>query len=126
MLQLFLKIIKFGLAGTVGIFIDFGITWLCKEKLRWNKYLSNVIGFSLAVVNNYILNRIWTFKSTNPRWEAEFGRFVLLSLIGLGLNNLFLYLFHQKLKMNFYAGKLVATLIVFVWNFTSNLVFNFH
>ncbi len=125
MLQLFLKIIKFGLAGSVGIVIDFGFTWLCKEKLKWNKYLSNIIGFSLAVINNYILNRIWTFKSTNPRWETEFGKFVLLSLIGLGLNNLFLYLFHQRLKMNFYAGKLVATLLVFIWNFSSNLVFNF-
>ena len=38
--------------------VDFGMTWLCKEKLRWNKYLSNSIGFVLAATNNYIWNRL--------------------------------------------------------------------
>ena len=125
MAAMFWKIIKFGFAGAIGMAIDFGTTWLCREKLQWNKYIANSTGFTVAVINNYIINRIWTFHSTNSNWHAEFGKFLVFSLVGLALNNLFVFLLHSRFKMNFYLSKLIATLLVFVWNFTSNYFFNF-
>ncbi|RFM26604.1 GtrA family protein [Deminuibacter soli] len=119
------KFLKFGVVGVMGVVIDFGLTWFFKEKLRWNKYLANVTGFSVAVINNFFFNRFWTFKSTNPNWGLEFGKFALVSTIGLLLNNLCIYIFHQRLKFNFYTAKVFATGIVFVWNFTSNMFFTF-
>ena len=121
----FWKIIKFGVTGAVGMLIDFGVTWLCREKLKWNKYIANTTGFSLAATNNFIINRNWTFKSVNPNWHLEFEKFLVFSLIGLALNNLFVFLFNDKLKLNFSLSKLVATILVFIWNFTSNYYFNF-
>ena len=35
------KFIKFGIVGGTGIIVDFSITWICKEKLQLNKYISN-------------------------------------------------------------------------------------
>lgn len=125
MLEKFFTVLRFGITGSMGMAIDFGITWFCKEKLKWNKYLANSTGFVIAVINNYIINRIWTFKSTNPNWEVEFEKYFLFSLIGLLLNNSFVYLFHQKLKWNFYASKLAASALVFIWNFSSNYFLNF-
>ena len=66
-----LKFIKFGVVGFSGVFVDFGITYLCKEKIKINKYVSNAIGFICAATSNYILNRIWTFESEN----ADVGTF---------------------------------------------------
>lgn len=120
-----IKFLKFGVVGTTGLFVDFGITYLCKEKLKWNKFVANSCGFSMAVINNYLLNRFWTFNSSNTQWQAEFGKFVLFSLVGLGLNNLLLYLFHNKLHIKFYVSKGMATVCVFVWNFLSNYFFTF-
>ena len=60
------KLFKFIIVGFFGLFIDFGLTVICKEKLSLNKYLSNSIGFLLAVSSNYFLNRVWTFGSKNP------------------------------------------------------------
>jgi putative flippase GtrA len=57
------KFIKFCIVGFSGVFVDFGITWLAKERLRANKYLANSIGFICAASSNYLLNRNWTFKS---------------------------------------------------------------
>ena len=105
--------------------IDFGTTWFCREKLKWNKYLANTIGFTLAAINNFIINRLWTFKSINPNWHVEFGKFVLFSLVGLGLNNLVVFILHGRYKVNFYVSKVIATLLVFAWNFTTNYYFNF-
>lgn len=117
--------IKFGLVGLLGMIIDFGITWLCKEKLKWNKYVANGCGFTLAVVSNYSINRLWTFTSNNPHWLKEFSIFLTVSLIGLLLNTTFLYFFHQKKNKNFYLAKFLAILIVFIWNFLANFFFNF-
>jgi len=125
MWPLFYSAVKFAAVGLLGMGIDFFITWICKEKLQINKFIANGIGFSIAVVNNYIFNRIWTFSSKNPQVFQQFLYFLGISSIGLLLNTSFLYLFHQKLKLNFYLSKLLAIGIVFIWNFTANLLFTF-
>jgi len=125
-MELIFRILKFGLTGLIGMAIDFGATWLGKEILKINKYIANAIGFSLAVTNNYLINRVWTFQSTNTHWGTEFGKFLIVSLIGLGLNTLIIYLFHQRKNgTNFYVAKCFAILIVFVWNFLANMLFTF-
>ena len=120
-----LKFMKFCLVGFSGMLVDFGATWLCKEKFKWNKYVSNSIGFVLAATNNYIWNRWWTFQSDNANIPIEYGKFLVISVIGLGLNNLVIYLLHEKLKWNFYLAKLIAVGVVTVWNFTMNYRFTF-
>ena len=122
---LILKFLKFCVVGFSGMVVDFGFTWLCKEKFKWNKYVSNSIGFVLAATNNYIWNRVWTFQSDNANIPIEYGKFLMISVIGLGLNNLVLYLLHEKLKLNFYFAKLIAIGVVTVWNFVMNYRFTF-
>ncbi|MDY0370464.1 MAG: GtrA family protein, partial [Bacteroidales bacterium] len=71
---LFERFVKFGLVGFSGMLIDFGITYITKEKLGWQKYISNATGFLLAASSNYLLNRIWTFRSVNPAILIEYSR----------------------------------------------------
>ena len=125
MYSFILKMTKFGLTGLFGMLIDFGTTWLCKERFKWNKYIANGCGFTLAVICNYWINRHWTFTSNNPLWLKEFITFLSISLIGLLLNTTFLYFFHNRKDKNFYIAKFLAILIVFVWNFLANYFFNF-
>lgn len=122
---LIVKFLKFCVVGFSGMLVDFGTTWLCKEKFGWNKYLSNSIGFVLAATNNYLWNRLWTFQSKNKNIPVEYGKFFLISVIGLGINNLVVFLLHGKLKLNFYLAKIFAIGIVTVWNFTMNYLLTF-
>ena len=119
------KFIKFCVVGFSGMVVDFGVTWLCKEKFGWNKYLSNSLGFVLAATNNYIWNRLWTFQSTSAEIPVEYGKFLIIAIIGLGINNLVIYLLHDKLKLNFYLAKLFAIGVVTLWNFIMNYLFTF-
>ncbi|GAB4323448.1 MAG: hypothetical protein Kow00127_16150 [Bacteroidales bacterium] len=119
------KLIKFSFVGLSGMGVDFGFTWLCKEIFRIPKYISNAIGFSLAATSNWYLNRIWTFHSTNPDLFQEFGFFFLISLIGLGLNTLLLWIQVSRFDMPFYRSKLVATILVTGWNFLANSYITF-
>ena len=128
------QVIKFGVVGFWGLFVDFGATWLLKERVKLNRYISSSIGFLLAVSSNYILNRIWTFGSTNPDIGSEYSMFLIISIIGLVINNLILYLFSEKIempffpkneKLRFYLSKLIATATVMGWNFLMNYFFTF-
>lgn len=124
--ELFRKFVKFGLVGTSGVFVDFGITGLLREVLRLNQYVANSTGFLCAVVSNYLLNRKWTFRSRDPRVAAQFSKFLLASLIGLGLNNAMIYLLHEQAGVGFYWAKIIATGLVMIWNFWANYAFTFH
>ena len=119
------KFVKFCVVGFSGMVVDFGVTWLCKEKFKWNKYLSNSLGFVLAATNNYIWNRLWTFQSTSAEIPVEYSKFLIIAIIGLGINNLVIYLLHDKLKLNFYLSKLIAVGVVTIWNFVMNYLFTF-
>lgn len=117
------KFLKFVIVGFSGLIVDFSITILLKEKLKVNRYISSSAGFTIAASSNYLFNRFWTFESNNPKILLEFGTFFIISLIGLIINNLFLYLFEKKLR--FYFAKFLAIMITSLWNFTANYYLNF-
>ena len=119
------KLLKFTLVGFSGLIIDFGITFICKEKIILNKYISNSIGFVFAALSNYIFNRIWTFGSNNPELLIEFSSFLLVSIIGLFINTSILWQIHNNLKVNFYLSKFGAIVVTTLWNFLANYYFTF-
>jgi putative flippase GtrA len=119
------KFIRFGLVGISGMGVDFGTTYLCKEIIRIPKYIANAIGFTLAASSNYIFNRIWTFHSQDPGILVEYSKFFFISLIGLGINTLILWILVSRFNRNFYISKLFAIGITMIWNFLANLLFTF-
>lgn len=122
---LIVKFLKFGVVGFSGVIIDYGITFLLKEVLKIHKYLANSLGFICAATSNYFLNRIWTFKSHDPEILIQYTKFIVISIIGLGINNLVIFFLNDKKNMNFYLAKLFAIGVVTVWNFFMNYIYTF-
>jgi putative flippase GtrA len=118
------KFLKFGIVGFSGMVIDFSITILLKEKIKIHRYIASSAGFTIAASSNYLFNRIWTFGSDNPRVLVEYGTFILISVIGLAINNLFLFIFERKAK--FYLAKFLAIIVTMIWNFFANYFVTFH
>ncbi len=119
------EFIKFCVVGGSGVGVDFGTTYLLKERIRLNKYIANSIGFICATTTNYILNRIWTFTNHDPAIAQQYLTFLGISIVGLGINNGVIYLLADRMRMNFYLSKLFATGIVTIWNFLMNYYFTF-
>ncbi|MBS1558005.1 MAG: GtrA family protein [Bacteroidetes bacterium] len=123
---MFLKFLKFGLVGISGMAVDFGITYLAKEKIRINKYAANTLGFFCAASSNYIFNRLWTFESSDPAIAFQYIKFLSLAGVGVLLSNTIIYLLHEKQKWNFYFAKLISIGVVLFWNFFANYFFTFN
>ncbi|MCB0806342.1 MAG: GtrA family protein [Bacteroidales bacterium] len=119
------KLLKFAVVGFSGVFVDFSFTFVSKEWLRIPRYIANAIGFTLASGWNYYFNRIWTFESHNPEIMMEFSMFFTVSLIGLLVNTLVLWLLVSKFKRHFYLSKIFAIAVASLWNFLANYYITF-
>jgi SAM-dependent methyltransferase len=69
------RFFKFCVVGGIGAIITWGLTWLLTEKMSLWYMFSVVIATGIAMINNYILNSTWTFKTvtepTNPAYDWE-------------------------------------------------------
>jgi len=124
-IQPYKKIIKFGVVGLSGFIIDFGVLLFLVEVLKINLYLANAVSFGLAVVNTFLLNKFWTFRSKRTDYTQEFVQFLIVSLIGLTLSLVGLRLLVQ-LGLWYVLAKIITVAGVAIWNFSINNFWTFH
>lgn len=117
--------LRFCVVGALGVLIDMGITFSCKEWIKMNKYVANAIGFLVAASSNFFLNRWWAFQSTSADISIQYIKFVTIASLGLLMNTFIIYLLTDKLRWNFYISKITAMGLVTFWNFFMNYLFTF-
>ena len=127
---LILKFLKFGVVGASGMVVHFSVLYLFREVVGLNSFVANTIGFVTAATTNYILNRIWTFRSHEKQVGVEYLKFILVSVIGLGINNGTLWLGSHLLPAwtddwRFYILWVFAVGVTTLWNFFGNMLFTF-
>lgn len=124
MLRLFQQIVKFGIVGFLAFCVDYGILFLLTDILGCNYLLSSAIAFSISTVFNYIFSMKFVFISKdNANKIAEFTIFVLLSLSGVGITVLLMYIFVDCINLHYLIAKIVVTLIVMFYNFVTRKLF---
>ncbi|MBQ8212411.1 MAG: GtrA family protein [Clostridia bacterium] len=118
------QILKFGVVGGLAFVIDYSILILLTEVFEINYLVSSAISFTCSVIFNYILSIKWVFLSNhNHKKGTEFVVFIILSVLGLGLNELIMYVSVDLLTINYMIAKIGATAIVMVYNFITRKLF---
>jgi Predicted membrane protein len=144
--RLLAQIMKFGVVGVACFLIDYVIGIVVLNiilKLSGEQYFElasmagSALGFTVSVIINYILSFKFVFeRKEDLNRKAEFVVFIVLSVIGLGLNQFIIWVcvgplygnvafLRRLLNYNFaYTGaKVVATAVVMVYNFVSRKIF---
>jgi putative flippase GtrA len=116
----------FLVAGGVGFGVDVGIATCLLKTKKVPLLIANSFGFIIGVIVKYIINRICTFNSDDPNILAQFGKFMLISLVGLVMVNYIVYYLHTQKQKKFMFSKIMAMLVFMVWNFTANYFFTFN
>lgn len=137
MKQLINQIIKFGIVGFFCFFIDFGITTGLTNLLGVHYLISKFLGFVISAIVNYLLSIkfVFTHKKEMDK-KKEFIVFLILSAIGLGINEIVMFCcmdgvyMHSETLQNLLSEKLmvvpstiIATGVVMVYNFISRKLF---
>ena len=124
MKKLIAQFMKFGVVGVIAFVIDYGLLALLTEVFSVNYLVSATISFTVSVIFNYIasMRYVFTHKEDMSR-RREFVIFVILSVIGLLINNLCMWAGVELFGIHYLITKIVATAIVMVWNFVTRKIF---
>ena len=115
--KLFKQLFRFGIVGGIAFLIDFGIFALLTH-LGMHYLIAQIISFSISLAFNYVASIKWVFdaKKQTPK---EIIIFVSLSVVGLGIYELLLFIGIDKLHFHELIVKLFATAVVMVFNFVT-------
>ena len=117
------QFMKFGVVGIIAFFIDYGVLMLLSQGFGVDAVLSAGISFCVSVVFNYVASMRFVFTHRDDLSRSrEFVIFIILSAIGLVINELIMLAGVAALgdsALMVTITKLVATVIVMVWNFFS-------
>ncbi|MCU0521830.1 MAG: GtrA family protein [Anaerolineae bacterium] len=132
------RFLKFGVVGTIGAVVDFGILYVLHAVLHWPLALSNTISFTCAVISNFTWNRFWTYPDSRSKpISAQLVQFFVVNIAGWAINTGILLALNEPFtalaatilgvadptsahKLGYNAAKVLATGVVMFWNFFVN------
>lgn len=124
MKKLIAQVLKFGVVGGTAFLIDYSIMIALTEFFGINYLISSGISFVVSVIYNYILSVHWVFDvDKDGDKKKEFIVFILLSVIGLGLNQLLMWVFVSRVHVFYMLAKIFVTAIVMIYNFVTRKFF---
>ena len=119
-----MRFLKFSLVGLSGVLVNEGLLWLLTENLGLYYLLSAAIAVETAIITNFILNDIWTFRDRRtPGTRSLLGRglkFNLVSLGGLGINIAILWTVTEVVGISYLISNLIGIAGATLWNYTIN------
>lgn len=123
-----LRFLQFCVVGSSGVVVDTALLYLLSDPstLALGLTRSKFVASETAIVSNFLLNDLWTFRDMaklQPGMRARLRRFVSFNVIcstGLLWNLLLLNLMFNVLHMNRYVANLIAIALVTGWNYWLN------
>jgi len=128
------QFIKFCVVGAIGTVVDWGIFYpanffllrgFSQVNIQAIRQISKGISFIVSATVNYVLNRKWTFRSREKAIAQQAGKFFLVALGGLAINQIFFYLATGILLWRNIFGLILGTAAATLWNFFVNKKWTF-
>ena len=115
---------KFCTVGAIGYCVNLAVYSVLLNAANQHYLTAAACSFLVAVSNNYVLNRVWTFRGERGHIAYQGLQFLAVSLVALGANLLVL----QGL-VALGSGKIVAQAIAIIvvtpLNFVGNKLWSF-
>lgn len=122
--KLLIQIFRFGIVGGIAFAIDYLVLILCRELLHLPILVSSAIAFAISVIFNYILSIAWVFDVNKEKDKKKnFIIFIVLSIVGLIITEIIMYIGTDIINIHYLIVKIVATIIVMVFNFITRKIF---
>ncbi len=109
---------RYSVVGGIAFGCDFAVLFVLTHFLGVHYLVSACIGFLVGMTVNYALSTRWVFdRRSIQNKKVEFLVFALIGLAGLGMNELFMWLFTEIARLHYLGSKAVSTVFVYLWNF---------
>lgn len=113
-----IKIVRYVISGGTAAVIDLSFLYLFVEYLKIWYLLSAVIAFLIAFTISFTLQKFWTFKDKSvERMHTQATLYLIVSLINLGLNTFFIYLFVEYAHFHYFFSQFITGALLAVSSF---------
>lgn len=119
------QLLKFGLVGGSGYLINLAVFALLAGNLGIHHAAAAVGAFAVAVTNNFLWNRHWTFGPGDGPAHFQAARFFTVSLASLGLNIAVLELLLSTGGVGELTAQAIAVAAAMPFNFIGNRLWTF-
>ena len=117
--------LKYGVVGGVNTLITALVIWIMMHIVGTNAILANAVGYAAGVVNSFIWNLRWTFKSPDVQWRSSAIRFTVVFGICYSLQLGVLTMLNSSLTIDPYYNQLIAMAFYTLINFLLNKYYTF-
>jgi putative flippase GtrA len=109
---------KYAAVSAVALVTDTGLLLILTEYGRWHYLYASAFSFMMGAIVAYALSVRFVFNAHRLHNRGlEFSAFVMIGLVGVGINMAVLFVTHGKFGMGLVAGKAIAAGCTFLTNF---------
>jgi dolichol-phosphate mannosyltransferase len=120
-----LQLVRFGLVGGSGYVINLVVFDLLAEGVGIHHLLAAVGAFYVAITNNFLLNRHWTFRAGDGHAGFQAMRFFAVSVVALLINLFALEALVSQTSLGDLTAQAIAVAIAMPFNFLGNKLWTF-
>jgi putative flippase GtrA len=120
-----LQLVRFGLVGAVGFIVNLAVYSLFVHSVGVDYRVAAVAAWLVAVLNNFVMNRHWTFDARGGQVHFQALRFVVVSLVAFGFSLLLLTLLVEGAGMGKLPAQAIAVAASTPLNFLGNKLWSF-
>ena len=120
-----LQLLKFGLVGASGYVVNLAVFAVLAGNLGVHHAAAAVGAFAVAVSNNFLWNRRWTFGPGEGRVHSQAVRFFVVSIASLCLNLVVLQALVATGAISELAAQAIAVAVAMPFNFIGNRLWTF-
>lgn len=120
-----MQFLRFCIVGVANTLITLGSILILYNILRIDYRISNIIGYSLGLINSFIWNKIWTFKSQN-KFYNEIGKFFIMFFVSYFINFGVLIFSAEVLFINKNISQIVGNVFYTITNYLGNKLWTFN
>ncbi|MBE5887875.1 MAG: GtrA family protein [Lachnospiraceae bacterium] len=122
--ELALQFVRFASVGIISLAVDYGFMIILNEATDMGYFRACAFSYTLSILVNYVLSMRYVFRGREDMSKSkEVTIFMVLSLIGLGLNQMAMWLLVDVLGIFYAMAKILAALMVTSYNFISKKTF---
>ena len=116
--SMIIQMVRYSISGAIAFSVDMALLFILTESAGINYLIAAVVAFCTGMLIVYLLSVNWVFeKHSFKSKQKEIWIFVLIGVIGLGLNEVIIWSFTEFVNLHYMMSKMISTVIVYFWNF---------
>ncbi|HUN78064.1 MAG TPA: GtrA family protein [Solirubrobacteraceae bacterium] len=120
-----LQLIRFGIVGGIGFLVNIAVYALLVHAFGVDYQAASVAAWLVAVANNFVLNRHWTFDAGAGRARFQAMRFLAVSLVAEAFSLLVLTALVEGADLAKVPAQAIAVALSMPLNFLGNKLWSF-